>query len=79
VLENNKYDSFAFQINVDNWKSSNKPFVTRLPVSKILNRGGKLTTYYTKEIRVKNQRICMELINHCRALLIGWGEAKSEM
>jgi hypothetical protein len=48
VLKTNKYDSFAFQINVDNWKSGGKPFTNKLPVPKILNRGGKLTTYYTK-------------------------------
>jgi hypothetical protein len=48
VLENNKYDSFAFRINIDNWKSANKPFTTKLPVAKIINRAGKLTTYFSK-------------------------------
>lgn len=48
VLEDNKYDSFVFRMNIDNWKATNKPFTTKIPVSKIIHRGGKLTTYYTK-------------------------------
>ncbi len=26
VLEENKYDSFTFRINIDDWKTANKPF-----------------------------------------------------
>lgn len=33
-----------------------------------------MSTYFTKEIRLKKQRVSIELINHCRALLIGWTE-----
>ncbi len=78
ALSENKYDSFAFKINVDNWRESNKPFQARLPVGKIVNRDGKVNMYFTREIRVKEQKVCIQLINHCRALLIGWTDLKAE-
>lgn len=78
VLEENKYDSFAFRINIDDWKTANKPFETKLPISKIINKSAKMDVYFTKEIRLKKQKICIELINHCRALLIGWADLKLE-
>lgn len=78
ILDVNKYDSFAFRINIDNWKSGNKPFETRIPVSKLINKDGKTNVYFTREIRIKKQKICIELINHCRALLIGWTDLKTE-
>lgn len=33
---------------------------------------------FTREVRIKKQKICIELINHCRALLIGWTDLKTE-
>lgn len=48
ILDNNKYDSLAFRINIDNWKANNKAFSVKIPVSKLINRGGKLTTYITR-------------------------------
>lgn len=43
----------------------------KMPINKLIFGKG---TDHTKEIRLKSQRINTDLINHCRALLIGWNK-----
>jgi len=48
ILDNNKYDSFAFRIYVDNWKINSRPFERIISPANLIAKTSRPTSMYTK-------------------------------
>lgn len=62
---NNQYDSYEFRLFID-------PTLTIKPnIDKLVYKGKRSSNKkLSREIRLKSQRISLELVNHCRCYVI---------
>lgn len=76
LLPHNKYDSYSFRMYLHNWKLHPTFPAPELMAEEIVRTcenasySSNRDKLYTREVRLKQDSLCVELINHCRALLL---------